>query len=100
MKLRKEVKISILVVVLLMAFYLIYPIFNVVEMQEEISSDVEIISQGIFMEQKHEVSGKALIVNDSKIVAKDKKVILFNPKTGNVLKKRYPVKYIRPYYGD
>jgi len=65
MKLRKEVKISILVVVLLMAFYLISPIFNVVEMQDEISFDVEIISQGIFMEQKHEVSGKALIVNDN-----------------------------------
>lgn len=65
MKLRKEVIISILVVVLLMAFYLISPIFNVVEMQDEISSDVEIISQGIFMEQEHEVSGKALIVNDN-----------------------------------
>lgn len=65
MKLRKEVKISILVVVLLMAFYLISPIFNVVEMQDEISSDVEIISQGIFMEQKHEVSGKVLLVNDN-----------------------------------
>jgi len=60
------------VIVLSLTFYLIYPIFNVVEMQDEISSDVEIISQGIFMEQEHEVYGKVLLVNDN-----DNKILRF-----------------------
>ena len=72
MKLRNYIIISILVIVLSLTFYLIYPIFNVVEMQDEISSDVEIISQGIFMEQEHEVYGKVLLVNDN-----DNKILRF-----------------------
>ena len=58
------------IIILFAAWYLISPAFKVIEMEEEIPVNIELISQGDFMEKEHEVEGKALLLlnNQEKVL--------------------------------
>src|SRR3989338_5911752 len=56
----------VLLLVITIAVYLIYPIFNVVEKNEEIAiKEGSIIAEGIFLPSAHEVKGKAIVIDDN-----------------------------------
>ena len=58
------------IIILFAAWYLISPAFKVIEMEEKIPTNIELISQGDFMEKEHEVEGKALLLlnNQEKVL--------------------------------
>ena len=54
----------IIIVLIAMAFYLIYPAFRVVEKNENLGLNSEILSEGIFKPNAHEVKGKSVLIKD------------------------------------
>ena len=58
--------------ILAIAYYLISPIFNVVELDESSPVSQTILFQGNFQPSEHEVSGKAVLIEDD-----NKKILRF-----------------------
>ena len=52
------------IIILAIAYYLISPIFNVVELDESSPVSQTILFQGNFQPSEHEVSGKAVLIED------------------------------------